>query len=190
MKDTKQWILEAAVLLFSKNGYTRTTTKAISELAGVHESTFFRSYKSKDALLTDLLYEMTPGPEDIDADSLTGGNDLYKDFEIFLYCNATLHIRHIPVFRLAMHVDEIYDQPRFAKIKAMIVLAADYFQNLSEKGLLVNFDYFALSEHINSLALTKASEFLAGENFGIPADKSAREFAAKYATYFAKMFAA
>ena len=76
MKDTKQWILEAAAQLFSKNGYARTTTRAIAELAGVHESTFFRIYKSKDALLSDLLFDMTPGPEDIDTEKLTGGRDL------------------------------------------------------------------------------------------------------------------
>ena len=190
MKDTKQWILEAAAQLFAKNGYTRTTTRAIAELAGVHESTFFRIYKSKGALLTDLLYIMTPGPEDIDVNQLTGGADLRQDFYVFLYCNAMLHIRHIPVFRLAMHVDQIYDQPRFSKIQALITCTGDYFQNLYLKGILADFDYYALAEHINSLALTKASEFLAGEHFGIPARQSAQNFARQYADYLARMLAA
>ena len=60
MKDTKSWILDAAAILFTQNGFTKTTTKAIAELAGVSESTFFRIYKSKAALLSDLLYIMTP----------------------------------------------------------------------------------------------------------------------------------
>lgn len=189
MKDTKQWILEAAAQLFAKNGYTRTTTRAIAELAGVHESTFFRIYKSKDALLADLLYLMTPGPEDIDASQLTGGADLRQDFYVFLYYNAILHIRHIPVFRLAMHVDQIYDHPRFSKIQALITCTGDYFQELYLKGLLADFDYYALAEHINSLALTKASEFLAGEHFGIPAQQSAQSFARQYADYFSRILA-
>ena len=188
MKDTKQWILEAAAQLFSKNGYARTTTRAIAELAGVHESTFFRIYKSKDALLSDLLFDMTPGPEDIDTEKLTGGRDLKKDFYVFLHCNALLHIRHIPVFRLAMHVEQIYDQPRFAKIKALVLRTGDYFHQLCQQELLIPFDYYALAEHINSLSLTKASEFLAGEHFGIPAEQSARNSAEQYADYFARIF--
>lgn len=190
MKDTKQWILEAAVLLFAKNGFERTTTRAIANLAGVHESTFFRIYKNKDALLSDLLYVMTPGPEDIDTSELTGGKDLSKDFETFLYSNAMLHVKHIPVFRLAMHVDNLYTQQRFSKIKSMVEQLANYLENLREKGIVIDFDYMSLSEHINSLVLVKASEFIVGETFGIPVEKSVQNFAQQYAIFFAKLLAA
>lgn len=189
MKDTKKWIIEAAAELFTKYGFAKTTTRAIADLAGVHESTFFRNYKNKNALLVELLYEMTPGPEDIDTSELTGGADLQKDLEIFLYYNAVLHIKHIPVFRLAMHVDEIYNQQRFSKIKAMVAQIGNYFKQLNEKGLIADFDYFALAEHINSLVLVKASEFVIGEKFGIPAEKSARNFSRQYATFFARILA-
>lgn len=188
MKDTKSWILDAATMLFTQNGYTRTTTRAIAELAGVSESTFFRIYKSKSVLLSDLLYIMTPGPEDIPMKELTNGADIEKDFEIFLYYNATLHIRHLPVFRLAMHVDKIYDQSRFSKIQGLVAQMAGYFQHLNEIGFLINFDYAALSEHINSLALVKASEFITGEIYGIPVEKSVRQFSKQYASYFSDMF--
>ena len=190
MRDTRQWILEAAVQLFSQNGYTRTTTRAIAELAGVNESTLFRIYKSKAALLSELLYVMTPGPEDIRQEELTGGVNIQQDFFVFLHCNALLHIRHIPVFRLAMHVDQIYDQPRMAKIQALVDCTGAYFQDLCEKGRLIPFDYFTLAEHINSLALTKASEFIAAEQSGIPINRSVRLFAGQYADYFARIFTA
>lgn len=190
MKDTKKWILEAAVELFAKNGYNGTTTRAIADLAGVHESTFFRNYQNKAALLTELLYVMTPGPDDVDVSGLTNGENIYADFELYLYYNASLHIRHIPVFRLAMHVEEIYSQPRFSKIKAMISQMGDYFQELNRRGLLIDFDYYALAEHMNSLVLTKSSEFIVGETFGISADHSARNFASQYAAFFAKIFTA
>ena len=42
MKDTKSWILDAAAILFTQNGFTKTTTKAIAELAGVSKSTVSR----------------------------------------------------------------------------------------------------------------------------------------------------
>lgn len=190
MKDTKSWILEAAVILFSKNGFNRTTTRAIAELAGVSESTFFRIYKSKDALLHDLLFIMTPGPEDVNTEELTNGKDLRKDFEVFLYYNAMLHIRHLPIFRLAMHVDEIYDKARFSKINGLVDQIGQYFKDLNKEGMVIDFDYYALAEHINSLVLTKANEFISGEIFGIPAERSARNFANQYADYFTKLFAA
>lgn len=187
MKDTKSWILDAAIMLFTRNGFTGTTTRAIAELAGISESTFFRIYKNKAALLTDLLYIMTPGPEDIPMKELTNGSDLEKDFELFLYHNATLHIRHLPVFRLAMHADAIYEQSRFVKIQGLILQMAGYFQHLNETGLLIDFDYYALSEHINSLVLVKASEFINGETYGIPMTQSVRQFSKQYAAYFAKL---
>ena len=155
MKDTKSWILDAAAILFTQNGFTKTTTKAIAELAGVSESTFFRIYKSKAALLSDLLYIMTPGPEDIPMKEMTNGTDIRKGFELFLYHNALLHVRHLPVFRLAMHVEEIYDKSRFSKIEGMISQMAGYFHHLQEIGFLIEFDYRALAEHVNSLALVK-----------------------------------
>lgn len=138
-------------------------TKAIAELAGVSESTFFRIYKSKAALLSDLLYIMTPGPEDIPMKEMTNGTDIRKDFELFLYHNALLHVRHLPVFRLAMHVEEIYDKSRFSKIEGMISQMAGYFHHLQEIGFLIEFDYRALAEHVNSLALVKANEFVITE---------------------------
>ena len=188
MKDTRQWIMDAAAQLFAKNGYTDTTTRAIAKLAGVNESTIFRIYKSKAALLSELLCSMTPGPEDIEEQALTGGADLRQDFYVFLYDNAILHIRHLPVFRLAMHVDAIYDQPRFAKLQALIDRTGDYLDDLRLKGLLVEFDYYALAEHINSLALTKAPEFLAGERAGISAKRAAQTFANQYADLFFRSF--
>ena len=153
------------------------TTKAIAELAGVSESTFFRIYKSKAALLSDLLYIMTPGPEDIPMKEMTNGTDIRKDFELFLYHNALLHVRHLPVFRLAMHVEEIYDKSRFSKIEGMISQMAGYFHHLQEIGFLIEFDYRALAEHVNSLALVKANEFVTGEIYGIPMEQSVRAFA-------------
>lgn len=187
MKDAKSWILDAAAMLFTQNGFTSTTTRAIAELAGVSESTFFRIYKSKDALLTDLLYIMTPGPEDMPVKELTNGSNVEKDFELFLYHNATLHIRHLPVFRLAMHVSQIYDQARFSKIEGLVSQMAGYFQHLQEMDILIDFDYHALAEHVNSLALVKASEFISGEIYGIPLEQSVRQFSSQYASFFTNL---
>lgn len=189
MKDTKKKILEAAAELFMQNGYAKTTTRAIAARAEVNESTFFRNYKSKSALLNDLLYVLTPGPEDVDLSGLTNGEDLKADLEVFFYQNAVLHIKHIPVFRLAMPVDEIYTNQRFGKITGLVDQMGDYFSDLQHKGIAPEFDYYALAEHVNGLVLIKSSEFIVGEKFGVSTEQSARNFAASYAEYFAGLLA-
>lgn len=187
MKDTKKKILEAGAELFMQNGFNKTTTRAIAARAGINESTFFRNYKTKDALLNDLLYVFTPGPEDVDIRGLTNGEDLKADLEVFFYQNAVLHIKHIPVFRLALPMDIIYTTQRFAKIKGLVQQMGDYFNDLSRKGLAAEFDYYTLAEHMNGLVLVKASEFIVGEQFGVSAEQSARNFASGYAEYLARL---
>jgi AcrR family transcriptional regulator len=49
--DTRQRILDAALKLFGTIGYTRATTRAIAEQAGVNEVTLFRHFGSKQNLL-------------------------------------------------------------------------------------------------------------------------------------------
>lgn len=48
-------ILEAALALFSKKGFTPTTTREIARLADVNEVTIFRHFGSKKGLLRELL---------------------------------------------------------------------------------------------------------------------------------------
>ena len=47
MKDTHTKIIEAAKTLFSTKGYAATTTKDISNYAGISEVTLFRHFESK-----------------------------------------------------------------------------------------------------------------------------------------------
>jgi AcrR family transcriptional regulator len=48
--ETNQHILEAAMSLFSKQGYSRTTTRALAQAAGITEMTLFRYFESKEKL--------------------------------------------------------------------------------------------------------------------------------------------
>ena len=59
MKDTKSWILDAAAILFTQNGFTKTTTKAIAELAGVSESTFLYGIAALNDSLLSLQKELS-----------------------------------------------------------------------------------------------------------------------------------
>ncbi len=63
-------MIEVAIDLFSKNGFERTTTKAIAEAAGVSEGNVFRYFKTKDELYTAILDEKAnqSGFEDWESD--------------------------------------------------------------------------------------------------------------------------
>ena len=50
-KSVEERILKAARIIFSKNGYHRSTTIKIAKEAGVNEITIFRKFKSKENLL-------------------------------------------------------------------------------------------------------------------------------------------
>jgi len=49
--DTRQRIIQAAIQLFGRQGYSRTTTRAIAKAAGVNEVTLFRQFGHKKGLL-------------------------------------------------------------------------------------------------------------------------------------------
>jgi TetR/AcrR family transcriptional regulator len=54
-EDRRQQLLNAAISLFSKNGFSGTTTKEIARAAGVTEALVFRHFPTKDALYSAIL---------------------------------------------------------------------------------------------------------------------------------------
>ncbi len=51
VEETRQRIIRAALKLFGEVGYTRATTRAIADRAGINEVTLFRHFGSKRELL-------------------------------------------------------------------------------------------------------------------------------------------
>lgn len=54
-ENKEEKILESAILLFSKKGFSATTTSEIAKDAGVAEGTVFRYYKTKKQLLIKVM---------------------------------------------------------------------------------------------------------------------------------------
>ena len=54
-KETKELLLDAALEIFSENGFNGATTKAIAEKAGVNEVTLFRHFGNKEALFNAVI---------------------------------------------------------------------------------------------------------------------------------------
>ncbi|WP_026082384.1 TetR family transcriptional regulator [Mastigocladopsis repens] len=55
--STRQRLINAAMELFSAQGITETTTKAVAELAKVNEVTLFRQFGNKQGLLLAVIFE-------------------------------------------------------------------------------------------------------------------------------------
>src|SRR5215216_4709746 len=60
---TRQAIRAAAETLFLRDGYTRTTMKAIAERAGVSEKTMYLTYATKANLLREVIQVAVRGDE-------------------------------------------------------------------------------------------------------------------------------
>ena len=58
--DRRQTLLQAALDLFSTQGYDGTTTRAIAERGGVTEALLFRHFRSKQELLRAVVEELGP----------------------------------------------------------------------------------------------------------------------------------
>lgn len=57
MKDTSQRILDAALLVFGRNGVSGATTREIARVAKVNEVTLFRYFKNKNELLRQVVLQ-------------------------------------------------------------------------------------------------------------------------------------
>lgn len=58
--QTREKIVEAAIELFAKKGFDRTTVDEIVANAGVAKGTFYLYFKSKDDLIKELAFEVMP----------------------------------------------------------------------------------------------------------------------------------
>ena len=71
-KNTKQRIFDAAVELFSRNGFSGTSIREIVSLVGIRESSLYKHYGSKDELLDEIFeyFKTTLGKASFSADNI------------------------------------------------------------------------------------------------------------------------
>ncbi|KRL04462.1 TetR/AcrR family transcriptional regulator [Liquorilactobacillus oeni] len=55
LSEKQKKVLKASLLLFSKNGFDRTSTKEIAEKAQVSEGTVYKQFKTKEGILAAIL---------------------------------------------------------------------------------------------------------------------------------------
>ena len=118
---TQQKVLRSAVALFLEKGYTRTATGEVATAAGIGQSSFFRVFPSKEALLLELVKRMFGGQFDL-AGQHSGTED-----PVFLYAVETA---------LQLHIAELTEPLRELYVMAYsLPTTADYLYHSTAERL-------------------------------------------------------
>ena len=89
-RDTRQQLIEAAASVFSEEGVRGATTREIAKRAGVHETTLFRHFESKDELLRAVIEQLSADmTASLAAYPQVWSEDLSKD--LMLYAEVFSH---------------------------------------------------------------------------------------------------
>ncbi len=167
--ETRERILRAAAGLIAKQGYARTTTRAIAETAGVNEVTLFRHFGSKRNLLSALIQDRSalPNLTDLIANQLTG--DYHQDLTLFasVFLNALLQRQDA----LRLILCEANELPEIRDVVAQIpkqlrTVLTEYLKKKIDEGLLRNLDPELMAQAFLGMFF---SHVVAGEFLGGPA---------------------
>lgn len=141
--DTREKIMDAALMLFSKKGYIGATTREIAGNAGVAEVTLFRHFSSKEKLFEEVIntYSFLPALKGLlpslkkmdytDALSELAGRFLERLSER----KELIRIMHAEIHIYPAKVREIYHN----FIDELFRTLASYFRELQLKKVLRDF---------------------------------------------------
>ncbi|MBQ0101900.1 MAG: TetR/AcrR family transcriptional regulator [Firmicutes bacterium] len=147
--DTKGRILDAALVIFSRNGYAGTNLKDIAESVGVVKSAFYRHFSSKEEVWNAVIDRMENYYSERfgSTDHLPGIPSSWDEFYVLAMkmINFTIHDERIIMTRRLLLTEQFRD----GRINA---LATKHFLNgmkdiyriifakMAEKGLLIDDD--------------------------------------------------
>jgi AcrR family transcriptional regulator len=101
--ETKEEILEAAVEVFSKYGYSGSTTKKIAESAGISEGTIYNYFKNKRDLLLHIIKNyFNQIRKTVQKIPTEGQLDNGQDF-VNLFTTQLQQFEKLPLFTLIAH---------------------------------------------------------------------------------------
>ena len=144
-KDTKERILEAALEVFSQNGYAGTNIRELSASLGLVKSGVYKHYESKEAIWNALLDQMIAYYADHfgSADHLPPVPDSLEALTrlTMRMVNVTVHDEKIAMTRKVLTLEQFRD-PRARELATKHFLTGltdmftRIFTGMMEKGLL------------------------------------------------------
>lgn len=140
-KDTPIKILDAALKLFSENGFKATTTKAIAEAASVNEVTLFRYFESKENLFLAVIDREAMVRFDIIHQELEPSGNLVEELAMIGTFMSKNMVEQASFFKLMVleinRYPEIFDHIGKVPLAAIAKLG-QYFDKAKEKGFVRN----------------------------------------------------
>ena len=136
--ETRTRILKSALRLFAKSGYDGTTTRELSEAAGVAEGTLFRYFPNKKEILVEVA---TQGWIEILTDLLTELSEMgsYKAVaqvmrRRMLHLHKNADMLRVCFMEAQFHPD-LRDRIQTEVIDKMTDVAEVFFQSAMEQGV-------------------------------------------------------
>lgn len=156
--NTKQRIIENALILFSEKGYEAVTVANIAEAVGIKAPSLYKHFKSKQDIFESILAELQSRYETQASMMNIGGTDAKKDAEHYLHISADmlenmvkglftffLHDEYTARFRKMMTIEQfknadiatLYSKQYFDDV---INYQEVLFTNLMHQGLIKDGD--------------------------------------------------
>jgi TetR/AcrR family transcriptional repressor of mexJK operon len=191
-------IIEAATVLFLRNGYAGTSMDDIAALAGVSKQTIYTHFADKERLFTDLILRNTERVDDFLealADKLNNSHDLEKDLGEVARRYVNTVIRPEVLQRRRIVIGEAGRFPEMARTyyeqvpERVLISLASHLQRLAERGLLQVDDARLAADHFAALILyvamdramfSNTNETLTAPELDHLADAGVRVFMAAY----------
>ncbi len=135
---TRQHIIETAFRLFSTNGFTRTSTRALAAEAGINEVTIFRHFGSKQNLLKAVIENFNQAAFPATFEKLLTG-DYTVDIPVMAKALAEAMVEGYAPIRLLMC--EAQEVPTLLEMMSEgsgsnQALVADYFRRQIDAGVV------------------------------------------------------
>lgn len=140
-EQTRQDLLEAALTIFSKNGYTASRLEDIAEAAGVTRGAIYHHFGSKEDLFIALLDEAaTVGNSAIDRAVGEGGTFIEILSRILVYTFNLLEddrrFSEVMALQLATPDVEALAQRRYDEARELVASISGFFRVIIEQGEL------------------------------------------------------
>ncbi|TCO69702.1 TetR family transcriptional regulator [Marinisporobacter balticus] len=165
IKETEKKILEVAIDIFSKKGFTGATTNEIAKGAGVAEGTIFKYYpKKKDLLYGAMIKAIDLFTESIVVDTLKEVIEENKEAPIEILLKAIMIDRiklfenHFPLIKVIFYEMQFHEDLKELFLnkasKNLQEIVPKIFKKRKEKGELKNInDFVAMRSFLGMIIL-------------------------------------
>lgn len=163
-RNTEKKLIDAALIVFAKKGYTGATTKSIADEAGFSELTLFRKFKTKENLFNEVLIQnMEKLKEELKLIFVNMGHE-FEDTNDFIRALITDIARLVDdnfqiIYLMNSDINEEYEPFKYE----FITLISEFMDKNLKKDK-INYQTFAITifsfAYMRSLSKYKGSNFV------------------------------